>query len=307
MIAERFLQMAERLRDEVSDKRRPRRENTPKQRREAKSQRIEADLLERVMLALQRLAGAHTDGTIPAALAGIKSKAELLTMLRTRTDSHSYYDVHDTGVYPDTSPTAVALREWMKDRPDPELVARAAVREMEEAERAFRPGDIPGFFPTPPEVAQRVAFLADLSEGMRVLEPSAGTGRLVSAALAVCPLHVAAVERHRSLSELLTKKFVDTGARGRVKVTNRDFLEVKPEPRADRIIMNPPFECGADIRHVEHALKFLAPGGRLVAIVAGGPRQRERFGSGEWYDLPDGSFKESGTGVSAAVIAINAD
>jgi hypothetical protein len=45
----------------------------------------------------------------------------------------------------------------------------------------------------------------------------------------------------------------------------------------DRVVMNPPFDHGADIKHVEHARKFLKPGGRLVAVVANGPRQRERL------------------------------
>ena len=45
----------------------------------------------------------------------------------------------------------------------------------------------------------------------------------------------------------------------------------------DRIVMNPPFDHGADIRHIEHARGKLKPGGRLVAICAAGPRQRERF------------------------------
>ena len=41
--------------------------------------------------------------------------------------------------------------------------------------------------------------------------------------------------------------------------------------------MNPPFDHGADIRHIDHARRKLNPGGRLVAICAAGPRQRERF------------------------------
>jgi len=40
--------------------------------------------------------------------------------------------------------------------------------------------------------------------------------------------------------------------------------------------MNPPFENGADIKHIQHAMKMLKPGGRLVAICANGPRQQPR-------------------------------
>lgn len=72
----------------------------------------------------------------------------------------------------------------------------------------------------------------------------------------------------------------------------------------DRVIMNPPFENGSDIKHIRHALSFLKPGGRLVAICAAGPRQREAFQSEaeEWIDLPAGSFKSQGTDVNTAVV-----
>ena len=51
---------------------------------------------------------------------------------------------------------------------------------------------------------------------------------------------------------------------------------------------------------------MLKPGGRLVAICANGPRQNERLRPqcAEWIDLPAGTFKESGTGVNAALVVI---
>jgi hypothetical protein len=66
---------------------------------------------------------------------------------------------------------------------------------------------------------------------------------------------------------------------------------------------------GADIRHVEHALGKLDPGSRLVAIVANGPRQRERLEpiAMEWIDLPAGSFAGQGTSVNAAMVVLDAE
>jgi hypothetical protein len=74
----------------------------------------------------------------------------------------------------------------------------------------------------------------------------------------------------------------------------------------DRIVMNPPFANATDIRHIEHARGKLAPGGRLVAICAAGPRQREQLApiAADWIELPAGSFKEQGTNVNAAIVVI---
>lgn len=71
--------------------------------------------------------------------------------------------------------------------------------------------------------------------------------------------------------------------------------------------MNPPFVNGEDIKHVEHALTMLKDGGRLVAICANGPRQREQLmpQADQWIDLPEGSFKDSGTNVNAAILVID--
>jgi hypothetical protein len=72
--------------------------------------------------------------------------------------------------------------------------------------------------------------------------------------------------------------------------------------------MNPTFANGQDIRHIEHARGKLKPGGRLVAICANGPRQRERLQplATDWIDLPAGSFSEQGTNVNAAIVVIDA-
>jgi uncharacterized protein YcaQ len=77
--------------------------------------------------------------------------------------------------------------------------------------------------------------------------------------------------------------------------------------------MNPPFENGADIKHIQHAMHMLKPGGRLVAICANGPRQQailkplaENSG-GWWEDLPAGTFAEQGTNVNTALLVIEAD
>jgi hypothetical protein len=72
--------------------------------------------------------------------------------------------------------------------------------------------------------------------------------------------------------------------------------------------MNPPFVNGADIKHITHAIGFLKPGGRLVALCANGHRQRDQLKplTDYWEDLPPGSFSEQGTNVNVALLVINA-
>lgn len=170
----------------------------------------------------------------------------------------------------------------------------------------------PQLFPTPNDLAERMVALAEIKPGMRVLEPSAGTGRLLGAMGGRMFAHspergeVVAVEINQSLADRLKPEFPLTDVRC------ADFLQCNGDLGTfDRIIMNPPFVKASDIDHIQHAFNMLKPGGRLVAICANGPRQNailrpmvEKHG-GEWEDLPAGTFKEQGTGVNTALIVLN--
>lgn len=157
----------------------------------------------------------------------------------------------------------------------------------------------PNLFPTPVDVAGRVAAYADIRAGDRILEPSAGTGRLLDAIEAGPHGEVVAVEVAYSLAEDLRRRYPC------VEVRCSDFLSTNGDIGTfDRVVMNPPFDHGADIKHVRHALEHLRPGGRLVAIVANGPKQREAFENEaeHWEDLEAGTF--AGTNVRAAVVVL---
>lgn len=174
-------------------------------------------------------------------------------------------------------------------------------------------------FYTPPDLVTRMIELADLATGMSVLEPSAGDGRLAVAARDAMHIpgkiqcQVTCVEIRDSAADVLA----DLGFR----VHGDNFLELNPpgpesdELPFDRIVMNPPFSNGADIDHVSHALKFLKPTGRLVAIMSAGVKTAstklkkvEAFykllEGYEWSfrNVPDGSFKESGTNVRVTML-----
>lgn len=188
---------------------------------------------------------------------------------------------------------------------------------------------VPQLFETPRDLAQRMADEVlepdEYAEGlrgwnandMRILEPSAGLGMLVGALGASWHPdgELVAVEFNGKLCERLNSKFPLT------TVIHDDFLSCGPDDIRDtefnqllgyfdRIIMNPPFINGSDIKHIKHALTMLKPGGRLVAICANGPRQRDQLmplaedSGGYWEDLPAGTFSDKGANVNTALVVI---
>lgn len=168
------------------------------------------------------------------------------------------------------------------------------------------------FFPTPDNVARHVIHFADIQDGMMVLEPSAGRGALALAA------KDAAANVIVDMYELMPANngylhTLNISLSGVAAPT--DFLTVEPNPIYDRIVMNPPFSRQADIKHVNHALKFLKPGGKLVSVMASSVTFRsnkltEDFretvkSKGGWIEeLPEGSFKSSGTMVNTVIVVI---
>lgn len=157
-------------------------------------------------------------------------------------------------------------------------------------------------FPTPAELAREMVERADIMPNDRVLEPSAGTGSLVDAILrrasASSGVELVSVEINEKLANHLK------GIYQLSNVKNADFLSLNGEIGTfDKIIMNPPFENGADIKHIRHAEGKLRTGGKLIALCAAGPRQEKEFGD-VWEVLPDGTFSEQGTGVRVALVTI---
>ena len=135
------------------------------------------------------------------------------------------------------------------------------------------------------------------------MESSAGTGNLLRPLGALGRFNVTAVEVRPDLADQLCRTYVRC-----LDVRCADFLATNGElGQFDRIVMNPPFANASDIKHVEHALTKLKDGGRLVAVVANGPRQREKLMpiASAWIDLPAGSFKEQGTNVNSAIVVID--
>ena len=170
------------------------------------------------------------------------------------------------------------------------------------------PKDEFNFFPSPPAVVARLMELADVRRGMRVLEPSAGKGAIAYA----CADAGATVDCFELMEANVTALRQDARLGD---VRHADFLEQAPYASYDRVAMNPPFAKQQDIKHVLHALKFLKPDGLLVSVMASSVTFRDnrltqdfrnliRERGGEIEELPDGSFKSSGTMVRSVIVTI---
>lgn len=167
-------------------------------------------------------------------------------------------------------------------------------------------------FETPEPLARRMVALA-CRDGDRVLEPSAGHGRILKA---LCDMDLAGSVTGVELNDfnfgILRDRF---SAFPGVSLVHADFpVWAKQEaPRFGSAVMNPPFSRNADIAHISWAWRLLAPGGRIAAICSEHgffAEDQQSCWFRDWLKtnritdekLPDGAFRESGTGVSARLI-----
>lgn len=169
------------------------------------------------------------------------------------------------------------------------------------------------FFPTPASIVDKVVKYADLDtldrSECRILEPSGGTGAIAEG------VRTAAPNAQLDVCEILPTNIAVLKKKG-FSVFEGDFTKFNPEYKFDAIVMNPPFSLDGDalawITHMEHAWNLLKDDGQLVAIVPNSLVYRSTsrvknfrtFVSiyGGWEELPQGSFKESGTGVSTLIV-----
>lgn len=103
---------------------------------------------------------------------------------------------------------------------------------------------------TPASLATRMAGrVPALFMGRRVLEPSAGGGALVDAALAAGAAEVVAVEFDDRWVRFLRRKYA---RESRVRVVRGDFVRLARELRGhiDASISNVPYDDGADTEHL---------------------------------------------------------
>lgn len=153
------------------------------------------------------------------------------------------------------------------------------------------------YYPTPEAVVKKVLDEVGIHEKdrwrerapFRVLEPSCGCGRfldeIVKRGGTTYGIEVDSGRAHQARSKGHS-------------VLCRNFLETVPDPTFDYVVMNPPFYGRHYVKHVQHALKFLKPGGQLVTILPASAYYDHKELDGQWRDLPVASFSESGTNIA---------
>lgn len=165
------------------------------------------------------------------------------------------------------------------------------------------------FFSTPSALADWLVSLSDVRPDYAILEPSAGTGAIISAIHKVCPgVNVDAFELMPENRQTLEKM-------SGVSLVGEDFTQGVPR-LYDRIFANPPFSKNQDIRHVRMMYDALNPdGGEMCVItsqhwVSGAEKECIQFREwlhevcAETHEIPNGVFDESGTNIATMAIVI---
>ena len=170
------------------------------------------------------------------------------------------------------------------------------------------------FFETPEEVAKQMVELAEIKDGMIVLEPSAGHGAISK----VIGKYVGALDIALIQVEIDPEKCKVLESQKMGNVLCEDFLGTfaKEYGTFDRILMNPPFARGKDAEHILHAYEnCLKEGGRLISVASASvefnsqkkyKKLREFIEkNGRIIKLEKDSFKESGTNVNTVLVILN--
>lgn len=238
----------------------------------------------------------------------------------TRYDLNGWYNsevpkkqkrLHKAGLY-NISQLTATVEEYKAIKNEIKKPVNPIMQKIKKLESEVKFRKIAGYFPTPKNIIEQMLNHADIRDGEKILEPSAGNGNILDSITAHIQTNgitatIEAVEWNHSLREILELK--------NYKLVSNDFIEYAKYNYYDKIIMNPPFEKNQDIQHVQHAYKCLNNNGRLVAIMSphftfandsASVNFREWLeGRGYYEKLPEGAFKDSGTNVNTIMVIID--
>lgn len=290
----------------------------------AESMRQRKETTNRTANILFKLADLWESGNIPEHLKGIKSRSDVEFITHdgfwpTPPTCDGWYKneypkylkkVQSLGIKSKNEFDAIRneLRNLGTTEKSEEEIKAEKIKSMEDK---LRTANIPGFFPTPPQLIDKLLELADIQEGENVLEPSAGIGSICDKIKSLeLNNKIHAIELQHSCYEILEAKGYE--------LLSRDFMQYQNGGTFNKIVMNPPFENLQDIDHIKHAYDLLAPNGRIVCVMANnknGSRQKiNEFNEwldnvGGYYEVNEESFNGSDsfrqTGVSTITVVID--
>lgn len=166
------------------------------------------------------------------------------------------------------------------------------------------------YFATPEPVGFKMAEWANIQQGDKVLEPSAGHGAI--ARFFPDRTDVTMVEPSYELSQRAAL------ANGNARIVNERFEDLHISNKYDAVVMNPPYGSGGKtaIEHVSKAARHLRDGGRIVALIPRGgitDKRLEAFLGSEdaadlhlvaKIDMPSSTFERAGTAVNTQVLVL---
>jgi len=165
-------------------------------------------------------------------------------------------------------------------------------------------------FETPEEIADELVKLANIKDSDKILEPSAGRGRIIKAIQKVYNGIIDYCEINHINRDYLNK--IEN-----IKFITHDFLDMSSDSdfKYNKIIANPPFNKNQDIAHIFRMYDLLNVGGVLVSIASKHweycNNKKERYFR-EWLKninakiipIESGKFKDSGTLIGMNIIII---
>lgn len=164
------------------------------------------------------------------------------------------------------------------------------------------------YYATPEPVGFKMVDWANIRNGDKVLEPSAGHGAI--ARFFPAQSDVTMVEPSYDLSQRAAL------AQGNARIINGTFEDLARTNKYDAIVMNPPYGSGGKtaIEHLAKAAQHLREGGRVVALIPrGGMTDRrlaefkESTGASALHEvatiqMPSSTFERAGTSVATQVV-----
>ncbi len=256
---------------------------TARRSRIAASMYEDGKRLQKTQNILRGMANDIEKGKLPQDLLSIGSKTDIEEIV----NSYRYYATprfDKLGIKNEAA--FIHIKELLNgyNKPlDPEIEKQQQIKKLESNLLGTK---IPGFFPTPQPVIERMLKLAQIDPNDYILEPSAGKGDIADAIRKFGYYYeLTVLEISSTLCDILTAKGYHP--------LQEDFLQHKD--LYDKIIMNPPFENGQDIDHVRHAYGLLKRKGILVAIMCESSffRDNKKYVEfREWLDLVGGADTE---------------